>query len=147
MTGKLVLSHPRKFKTESLPVKSVEDSSQKASHKIDNKVLQAQGELVKDTLAGKVTLGEFCDTVKDLEALSALHAELRAAIAAYDRVVVAFSGGVDSSLVAHVAAEALGPRALAVTSGSPSLKRDDLKLAVELADRWGMRHEIIVTMD
>jgi len=60
-------------------------------------------------------------------------------------VVVAFSGGVDSSLVAYVAAEALGDRALAVTSGSRSLKRSDLGLTLSLAERWGMRHEVIVT--
>lgn len=60
-------------------------------------------------------------------------------------VVVAFSGGVDSSLVAYVAAEALGDRALAVTSGSRSLKRSDLGLTLTLAERWGMRHEVIVT--
>ena len=61
------------------------------------------------------------------------------------RVVVAFSGGVDSSLVAFVAARALGPNALAVTSGSQSLKRSDLALAGELAEKWGMRHRVIVT--
>jgi uncharacterized protein len=44
-----------------------------------------------------------------------------------------------------VAAQALGPAALAVTSGSPSLKRSDLVLATELAERWGMQHEVIVT--
>lgn len=61
------------------------------------------------------------------------------------RVLVAFSGGVDSSLVAHVAAEVLGDDALAVTSGSKSLKRSDLTLAETLAERWGMQHRVIVT--
>jgi uncharacterized protein len=70
---------------------------------------------------------------------------LKAAIAAHDSVIVAFSGGVDSSLVAYVAAQMLGPRALAVTSGSRSLKRSDLALATRLAEKWGMRHEVIVT--
>ncbi len=59
--------------------------------------------------------------------------------------IVAFSGGVDSSLVAHLAAEALGDKALAVTSGSASLKRSDLDLAQRLAEQWGMRHRVIVT--
>ena len=70
---------------------------------------------------------------------------LKDAISAYPKVIVAFSGGVDSSLVAFVAGETLGSRALAVTSGSKSLKRSDLKLATELADKWGMQHRIIVT--
>lgn len=70
---------------------------------------------------------------------------LKAAIRVHERVIVAFSGGVDSSLVAYVAAETLGSEALAVTSGSASLKRSDLTLATELAERWGMAHEVIVT--
>ncbi|MDP6374343.1 MAG: ATP-dependent sacrificial sulfur transferase LarE [Pseudomonadales bacterium] len=74
-----------------------------------------------------------------------LHLQLRAAIAPLKGAVVAYSGGVDSSLVAYVAAEVLGERALAVTSGSASLKRSDLALARRLADEWGMRHRVIVT--
>ena len=79
------------------------------------------------------------------ETLTAKHDALRAGIAPLGRVIVAFSGGVDSSLVAHVAAEALGADALAITSGSPSLKRSDLALAERLAEKWGMRHRVIVT--
>jgi uncharacterized protein len=77
--------------------------------------------------------------------VGAKYEELKRCIAKFESAVVAFSGGVDSSLVAYVAAEVLGPRALAVTSGSKSLKRSDLSLAVELADKWGMQHRIIVT--
>jgi calpain family cysteine protease len=78
MPAKLVLSHPRKFKTQTLPTQSVKDASEKASHKIDNKILQAQSELVRETVKETVDLGTFCQTVEDLEKLSALHAELRA---------------------------------------------------------------------
>ena len=70
---------------------------------------------------------------------------LRANLAGLGRVVVALSGGVDSSLVAYVAAQTLGRNALAVTSGSPSLKRSDLALAGELAEKWDLRHRVIVT--
>ena len=73
------------------------------------------------------------------------YATLKSNIEDFGRVIVAFSGGVDSSLVAYVAAETLGDDALAVTSGSKSLKRSDLALAGELAEKWGMRHRIIVT--
>ena len=70
---------------------------------------------------------------------------IRAGLSAMDSALVAYSGGVDSSLVAFLAAEVLGTKALAVTSGSASLKRSDLALAERLADQWGMRHRVIVT--
>jgi len=79
------------------------------------------------------------------EEIAGKYAALKAQLARYESVIVAFSGGIDSSLVAYVAAEVLQDRALAVTSGSKSLKRSDLSLTLELATRWGMQHEVIVT--
>lgn len=61
--------------------------------------------------------------------------------------ITAFSGGVDSSLVAYLAYNVLGKRALAVTSQSPSLARDDLLLAKRLAKQWGLNHQIIETAE
>lgn len=61
---------------------------------------------------------------------------LQRLIGAYDSAIVAFSGGIDSSLVAYVAGRVLGVRALAVTSGSASLKRTDLALSKKLSDDW-----------
>ena len=70
---------------------------------------------------------------------------LKSVINNYESAVVAFSGGIDSSLVAYVAGEVLGNNALAVTSGSASLKRSDLHLAETLGRDWDLSHEIIVT--
>lgn len=70
---------------------------------------------------------------------------LKANIAQYSSAIIAFSGGIDSSLVAFVAGEVLAQNALAVTSASASLKRADLLLAKELAGEWGIRHKVIVT--
>ena len=77
--------------------------------------------------------------------LQSKYAELQRIIRAYDSVVVAFSGGIDSSLVAYVAGQVLGDRAVAVTSGSASLKRTDLALSKKLSQDWGIAHQIIVT--
>ena len=83
---------------------------------------------------------------KPLEAeLEAKRTALVARLGGLGSAVVAYSGGVDSSLVAYLAHQALGAKALAVTSASPSLKRSDLALAKELAAKWGMGHRIIVT--
>lgn len=77
--------------------------------------------------------------------LEAKRAALAARLGGLGSAVVAYSGGVDSSLVAYLAHQALGERALAVTSASPSLKRSDLAVAEALAAKWGMRHRVILT--
>ena len=60
-------------------------------------------------------------------------------------VVVALSGGVDSSLVAALAQRALGERALAVTAVSPALAAGELSGARSVAEAVGIRHEVITT--
>ena len=74
-------------------------------------------------------------------------AELEARIGGLDGVVVAFSGGVDSSLVAALAARALGERALAVTAVSPALASGELDAARQVARVVGIRHETIATAE
>ncbi len=73
--------------------------------------------------------------------------KLRAEIRSYDSVLVALSGGIDSSLVAFVAGQELGAKALAITSGSESLKAADLQLAKEITAEWGIDHRIIKTRE
>jgi uncharacterized protein len=80
-------------------------------------------------------------------AVSEKHRALADYLAALGSAVTAFSGGIDSSLVAYLAHRVLGPRALAVTSGSESLKREDLALTEKLATDWGMAHRIVRTRE
>ena len=62
-----------------------------------------------------------------------------------DGVAVAFSGGIDSTVVAKAAFLALGARAIAVTADSPSVPRAELAEAVRLAELIGIRHRVVAT--
>src|ERR1700730_807732 len=58
---------------------------------------------------------------------------------------VAFSGGIDSTVVAKAAFLALGDRAVAVTADSPSVPRSEVDEARRLAEQIGIRHRIVAT--
>jgi pyridinium-3,5-biscarboxylic acid mononucleotide sulfurtransferase len=63
----------------------------------------------------------------------------------YGRAAVAYSGGIDSTVVAQAAYEALGDAAIAVTAVSESLAAGELEEAQELAQKIGIRHRVIRT--
>jgi pyridinium-3,5-biscarboxylic acid mononucleotide sulfurtransferase len=75
---------------------------------------------------------------KKLEQLKALFAEM-------EQALIAYSGGVDSTLVAKIAYDVLGDRALAVTAVSPSLLPEELEDAKIQAATIGINHQIVQT--
>ena len=62
-------------------------------------------------------------------------------------VVVAYSGGVDSTFLAATAHDVLGERSLAVTASSPSMAPSELEEATALARELGLRHRVIETQE
>lgn len=77
--------------------------------------------------------------------LDALQVQLERRIRSLGSVVIAFSGGVDSSLVAALSARALGERALAVTAVSAALATGELDGARAVARSIAVAHETITT--
>jgi uncharacterized protein len=78
-----------------------------------------------------------------VDKLAALHTTL----AGYGRVVVAFSGGVDSALLLAVASRVLGEACHAVTAVSPTMARSEVADAVALAAELGLgaRHHVVAS--
>ena len=79
-------------------------------------------------------------------ALSKLE-QLRELIRSYGSCLVAYSGGVDSVFLAHVAREVLGDKLLAVIADSPSLPRRELEEALSIARRFQIPARVVKTAE
>ncbi|MFM2302744.1 MAG: hypothetical protein RLZZ135_147 [Cyanobacteriota bacterium] len=72
-------------------------------------------------------------------------AQLRHLFIEMESALIAYSGGIDSTLVAKIAVDVLGARALAVTAKSPSLLPEELEDAIVQAATIGIAHQIVET--
>jgi uncharacterized protein len=74
-------------------------------------------------------------------------ARLKKIVAGMKSVAVAYSGGVDSTLLLKVCADALGDKCLAVTARSETYPQDELEAARRYARAFGVRHVVIETSE
>ena len=78
-----------------------------------------------------------------MDELARKYQELKSNLLALEHVAVAFSGGVDSTLLLRVAHDVLGQNALAITVNSHTLPAEELEACKRFCAEAGIRHEIV----
>ena len=78
-----------------------------------------------------------------MDSIDAKLGRLREIFAPMKAVLIAFSGGVDSTLVLKVAHDTIGDRAIALTTTSPTMPDEDCDTAIAMARAIGVRHLIV----
>jgi uncharacterized protein len=79
--------------------------------------------------------------------IGAKHSQLQAELRTLGRLLVAYSGGVDSAYLAWAAHHTLGVDMLAVIADSPSLARTQLSDAIAFANEQGIPIEVLSTSE
>ena len=74
-------------------------------------------------------------------------AELERLLQPMGRVLIGYSGGVDSAMLVVAAHRVLGEQAIAVTADSESYAEGELELATDIVRRYGIRHEVVRTRE
>ncbi len=88
------------------------------------------------------------ESVSDLPASARGKARvMRSALKEIDRLLIAYSGGVDSTFLLAEAADVLGDAVVGVLADSPSLPRAALRSAIEVAKTFGAQVEVIATTE
>lgn len=78
-----------------------------------------------------------------MDNLEAKRQQLKLHLKELGKLIVAYSGGIDSALLLKVAYDVLGREVIAVTADSPSMPRRELAQAKRIAQAIGARHLIV----